>query len=61
VETWKCHVCGEERPDDCIAVLVTQKDFRSITFTQNVRYCLDRVDCAADAHKVEFLEGMEED
>ena len=47
--TWKCHVCGEERPDAFISVRT--KDMSEEyglpigTFKQNVRYCNDRPKC----------------
>lgn len=42
-DTWKCHICGEERPDACISVFTTDTsagyNLPAGTMKQNVRYC----------------------
>ena len=44
--TWRCHVCGELRPDDKISVAVhTRVDGNGIESKQNVRYCNDNGTC----------------
>jgi hypothetical protein len=47
--TWRCHVCGEERPDEVIKVhsrmLLSAFD-GSIEMQVNVRYCADRESCS---------------
>lgn len=51
--TWRCHVCGAERPDARISVHITdlsaQHGWPPGTFTENTRYCNDRPACAAGA------------
>lgn len=57
--TWTCHICGVERPDALIAV---KKHDRSAgmnlppgTWNENVRYCVDKPDCAAKAETFTFM------
>lgn len=57
--TWTCHACGEERPDELIAVFTRVHPIdgdEGATFSENVRYCSDRPDCAARAQQISFLE-----
>lgn len=50
MDTWTCHICGEERPDSVIAVLsYPMKDFVSVEI--NVRYCSDKPNCLKEARK----------
>jgi len=51
--TWTCHVCGDERPDELIAVHKTRwlRADRIVVQT-NVRYCADRPACLAGAPTV---------
>ena len=50
---WKCHVCGEVRPD--VFISVRTKDMSKEyglpigTFKQNVRYCNDRAECVQNS------------
>lgn len=56
--TWKCHVCGDVRPDAKISVLKTTWELaghEGVPVKQNVRYCNDRIACAAGAPDVSFL------
>lgn len=47
---WVCHVCGEVRPDDKIAVCTREGRLDSgARLTANVRYCADRPVCRAVA------------
>lgn len=54
--TWKCHICGEERPDDKISVLskplVINGEARG---QQNIRYCNDRPACVEGAKTFSFF------
>jgi len=51
--TWKCHICGCQRPDAEISVL--KQDFSKEyglpvgTWTYNVRYCNDKPECLEGA------------
>lgn len=57
--TWKCHVCGDERPDERISVLSTERIGKSgIRYTENVRYCNDRPACVEGATSVSFSDGL---
>ena len=39
-DTWKCHICGEERPDDEISVLSKPLVINGqLCGQQNIRYC----------------------
>lgn len=43
-DTWKCHICGKERPDANISVM--SKPIAGLPgATQNIRYCNDREEC----------------
>lgn len=50
--TWTCMICKEERPDNMIQVAYRpvagmEDQFPHTRF--NVRYCKDRIGCAAEA------------
>ena len=59
--TWKCHICGKERPDDKISVHTkdtsTDYDLPPGTMKQNVRYCNDNPDCGKVAAIFRFDKG----
>ncbi len=55
--TWKCHVCGEERPDMKVSVFTKPIviDGR-MCGNQNIRYCNDKPECIEGAkHKDLFV------
>lgn len=56
---WRCHVCGDERPDDRISVYSSQKEIGTTgtMMTQNVRYCNYRPSCVEGAKAVNFMEA----
>lgn len=57
-ESWKCHVCGEERPDDKISVLSKAILIGGrVCGQQNVRYCNDRPSCVEGAKNIDFLKA----
>jgi len=58
--TWKCHVCGEERPDICISVFRKRSNINGIDFQQNIRYCNDKQGCIDGAKNVDFLKPVRE-
>lgn len=52
--TWTCMVCGEDRPDDKIAVAYRTIPGMEDLFPAgrfNVRYCTDRPPCVAVANE----------
>lgn len=59
--TWKCHICGEERPDDKISVhtkplmVVNGEPFGQ----QNIRYCNDKRACIEGAKTKSFFKEKE--
>ncbi len=58
--TWKCHVCGEERPDDKISVLSKPLIINGQVVSggqQNIRYCNDRPACIEGAKEHCFFKG----
>jgi len=59
--TWTCHVCGKERPDDCISVFVRdvskKYDLTPGTMTENIRYCNDNQECLEKAKMITLLKG----
>lgn len=59
-DTWKCHVCGEERPDDKISVLSKPLIINGQVVKggqQNIRYCNDRPACIEGAKEHSFFKG----
>jgi hypothetical protein len=42
--TWRCHVCGDERPDEKISVY-KREHHSPVRMTENIRYCNDRQPC----------------
>lgn len=55
-DTWKCHICGEERPDDKISVLSKPLIINGqVCGEQNIRYCNDRPDCIEGAKNFGFF------
>ncbi len=62
-DTWKCHICGEERPDDKISVLSKPLIINGqvvLCGQQNIRYCNDRPACIEGAKEFSFFKGGEE-
>jgi len=56
--TWRCHICGRDRPDAQISV------HRRVTvdpvlgrLQENVRYCNDSSDCAERSLTFSFMTG----
>jgi hypothetical protein len=49
IDSWTCHVCGENRPDRLISVRVHDNSEKlglpSGTFQENIRYCNDKESC----------------
>ena len=56
---WKCHICGKDRPDNCISVISkdTSEKFNlpAGTMQQNVRYCNDNPSCIEAAKNFDFF------
>ena len=53
-DTWTCHICKKERPDDKISVhkIPIMDDGQEVGH-RNVRYCNDNPKCFELAKKVE--------
>ena len=54
--TWRCDVCGEERPDAMIGVAKREGKIAisgglQIPVQTNTKYCLDRLSCRVGAEK----------
>lgn len=50
METWKCHICGEIKPDNKIAVLSAPLIIDGqVVGEQNIRYCDDNTECIVKA------------
>ncbi len=49
-DTWKCHACGKERPDNKISVLSAPLPI-FLNATMNFRYCNDNFSCLKIAKK----------
>jgi len=59
--TWRCHVCGDERPDERISVFSRKKEMPSgMVLKENVRYCNDRPACEVGAHDVHWVSAPED-
>jgi hypothetical protein len=57
LDTWKCHICGDERPDDKISVFKHSTTTPGgIRLSENVRYCNDRKKCIEAAPNFHFIE-----
>ena len=57
-DTWKCHICGEERPDEKISVLSKPLIIRGqVCGMENIRYCNDRLGCIEGAKHFSFFKG----
>lgn len=55
VLTWKCHVCGAERPDEFISVHKKEVMLgNGIRCQFNVRFCNDKRECIDGAPGVDF-------
>ena len=57
-DTWKCHICGEERPDAKISVLTKPLIINGQVVPggqQNIRYCNDRPACIEGAKEFSFF------
>ena len=53
--TWKCHVCGRERPDSKISVFTKPLLFNGKKIgDQNIRYCNDSTKCFEGAKVLNF-------
>lgn len=50
--TWKCHICGQERPDNKISV--NSRDINE-GMCINVRHCNDNPECAEKAKTFSFM------
>lgn len=60
-DTWKCHICGEERPDERISVVTKPLVINGQTVgDQNIRYCNDRPVCIEGAKEFSFFKGKRE-
>lgn len=49
--TWRCHVCGDERPDAAISTYV--RHYRlpgGVPMATSIRFCNDRSACAEGAY-----------
>lgn len=57
-DTWTCHICGKERPDDRISVCVKPLIMNGqIMVEQNIRYCNDNEDCIKGTKDFSFIKG----
>ena len=55
-KNWKCHICGEERPDEKISVVTKPLVINGQTVgDQNIRYCNDRPACIEGAKTFSFV------
>ena len=62
--TWKCHICGDERPDEKISVLskpIVTNGQVVPGGQQNIRYCNDRPACIEGAEVFSFFKASEEE
>lgn len=62
-DTWKCHICGDERPDEKISVLSKPLIINGqvvLGGQQNIRYCNDRPACIEGAKGFSFFKEEED-
>ena len=56
METWTCHICKRERPDDKISVLTKPLVINGrLVGEQNIRYCNDNPACIEGAQHFSFF------
>lgn len=56
INSWKCHICGRERPDEKISVLTKPVIIKGQACgEQNIRYCNDRPECIEGAKEFSFF------
>ena len=55
--TWRCRVCGDERPDEKISVHSTMYYLNGVEFKHNVCYCNDRPECIEAAKTIDLTKG----
>jgi hypothetical protein len=56
-DSWTCHVCGRERPDENISVYTSSHvTATGVAIKQNVRYCNDNLDCIEKAKTHSFFD-----
>ena len=56
--TWRCHICGDERPDHLISVVTKPVTLVSgVETVQNIRYCNDRPKCLEGTKDFSFFKG----
>lgn len=64
LESWRCHICGERRPDAAISVLTRdlsrENGLAAGTIMQNVRYCNDREECISAAPQKRLMPKLSE-
>lgn len=61
MDTWMCHICYRERPDDKISVLSKPLALEGrLLGTQNIRYCNDSEECIKKAQDFSFFRSDEE-
>jgi hypothetical protein len=65
VDTWTCHICGDERPDAMISVhtrdVSHELDLKPGSAQENVRYCNDRPECIEGAKTFRFFKPPKEE
>ena len=58
--TWKCDVCGEERPDEFISIWKTDEsdryDLPAGSWIRNWKYCNDREVCCERVRAHQLIE-----
>jgi hypothetical protein len=62
IDHWKCHICGDERPDAQISVLskdISAEHNLPPGTMQQIRYCNDRKECIEGAKTFSFTKKQE--
>ena len=58
--TWKCHVCGKERPDKFISVFKRDRskeiNLPAGSLCENIRYCNDNPLCSEGVKNIKLLD-----
>ena len=61
-DTWKCHICGEERPNEKISVVTKPLVINGqVCGEQNIRYCNDKPACTEGAKEFSFFKADREE
>ncbi len=57
--TWRCHICGDERPEGLVAVRVKSTLLGGHLASEHIRFCIDRLSCVEGSKTFTFFSGKD--